>query len=139
MGTSRSKGKEELLQIAADATASKRPRAGLEAHGITLGDPIVGEEAKRMLLEQLDTEETQERELAEQVSAAEGLWKNARRAGRPGSHQARVRVAVITRPIVLGLEPVQELAKLMVGRGHEHSCQFTGLKLAIPRPRWKFW
>ena len=46
--------KEELLQIAADVLAGRRPESDLAKYGITLGDTIEGDLARKMLLDELD-------------------------------------------------------------------------------------
>lgn len=51
------------------------------ATGSRWANPIVGDEAKRMLLDEFDREERQERELAEHVAAAEALWRTLSERG----------------------------------------------------------
>ena len=46
--------KERLLEIAAEVVDGKRDRSELEANGITLGEPIVGKDAREMLLRELE-------------------------------------------------------------------------------------
>jgi hypothetical protein len=180
MGESGSKKKEGLLQVAADVIAGTRGQEDLSAHGLSLGEPIVGDEAKKLLLDELDREQRQERELSEHVVAADALWQtlvtqgikaatlgrfeatfeateitaagslvaefNGAEWGQEGwtarvktEREGGVRVTVLTRPIVLGPESLHELANLLAIAGHEHGCKFAGMKLAAPRPWWKFW
>jgi hypothetical protein len=70
-----SKTKEELLRIAEEAVAGTRDAADLQRYGITLGESIEGDAAKSLFLEHLEREESQDRRLTEQVSAAEALWQ----------------------------------------------------------------
>jgi hypothetical protein len=171
---------EELLQKAAEVISGRQDRADLAAHGLTLGEPIVGDDAKKLFLDQLDREEREQRELLDHLTAADALWNtlgaggvkegSIRRfeatfqaAGRAaagslaaefnGKEWARegwsaqvkakpsgeLQVLVVTRPLVLGPEPLQALATLLLGAGHDHSCTFAGMKLAPARPWWRFW
>jgi hypothetical protein len=46
--------KEELLQIAADVWAGRRPESDLAKYGLTLGETIEGERARQKLLDELE-------------------------------------------------------------------------------------
>ncbi|MDI1483444.1 hypothetical protein [Polyangium sp. y55x31] len=61
------------LKIAAEVVAGKRDCADL-GHGITVGEPISGEEAKRMLLQELEDQHGADKTLAAHLRAAEALW-----------------------------------------------------------------
>ena len=63
--------KEKLLRIAAEVIEGRRDASDLDAHGISLGEPIAGDEAKRMLLAELDKED---QELVEPTPAANRPW-----------------------------------------------------------------
>jgi hypothetical protein len=71
-----SKTKEELLRIAEEAVAGRRDATDLDRYGITLGESTSGDAAKKLFLEHLEREESQEQRLAQQVSAAEALWQS---------------------------------------------------------------
>ena len=45
---------EELLQIAAEVERGERPQSDLDKYGISIGPEISGDEAKEMLLSELE-------------------------------------------------------------------------------------
>lgn len=61
---------EELLRVAVDVVAGRRDEADLAAHGVTLGEPASGGEAKKMLLEQLESEDAEDRVANEAIDLA---------------------------------------------------------------------
>ena len=46
--------KEELLRIAAEVWAGRRPKSDLAKYGLTLGDTVEGDEARKQLLDELE-------------------------------------------------------------------------------------
>lgn len=155
----------EVMDVATDVILGKRERQELDALGVSIGEPVVGEAARQMLLAEL-----------EQLAAAERLWLKLVAQGvvegskarlealfmtrdegaamalaseLPGGDwgaevtalgDGRLRVRVVTRPLVMGPEVLVELANQMVDAGRQFACEFTGLRLASrPRPWWKFW
>ncbi|MDI3287465.1 hypothetical protein [Polyangium sp. 15x6] len=73
MGNPSTAQKEEVLKIAAEVVAGKRDSADLP-HGITLGEPISGEDAKRLLLQEIEDQEKADEKRAAHLRAAEALW-----------------------------------------------------------------
>jgi hypothetical protein len=76
MNEGESKSKEELLRIAEEVVAGTRDAADLDRHAITLGESIEGDAAKKLFLEHLEREESQDLRLEEQVATAEALWRS---------------------------------------------------------------
>jgi|JI10StandDraft_1071094.scaffolds.fasta_scaffold00750_20 hypothetical protein len=130
-----------------------------------IDEPVAGEETRRMLLAELEQLAAAERlwgRLVAQgvvegskarlealfmtrdegaaMSLASELAGDDWGAEVTALGDGRLRVRVVTRPLVMGPEVLVELANQMVDAGRLFSCEFTGLRLASrPRPWWKFW
>jgi hypothetical protein len=74
---------KELLDVARDVVAGVRDESELDAHGISLGQPITGEPAKAMLLDELDN-------AAEAERAAATLWAEMTKEGAQEGSTARL-------------------------------------------------
>ncbi|MDC3957034.1 hypothetical protein [Polyangium jinanense] len=178
MGTPSNAQKEEVLKIAAEVATGKRDSADLP-HGITLGEPISGEEAKRLLLQELEAQAKADEKRAAHLRVAEALWSKMEaegvQEGTRGRFEAlfvssdresaaslaaelggdedweakvsedstgQLQIKVLTRPLVLGLEVVVELANQMDIHAREFGCDFVSLQptpTKARRPWWRFW
>jgi hypothetical protein len=74
MGKSSDSQKDDLLKVAAAVIAGERDRADLERYGIAIGEPIVGDDAKKMLVQELEEAERADEAVAEKLRAAETIW-----------------------------------------------------------------
>ncbi len=83
MTKSREPQVEDLLKVAAEVLEGTRDRADLDAHGISIGEPIAGDETKAMLLEEL-----KQAEEVESVAAA--LWAEMIMQGAQEGNTARL-------------------------------------------------
>lgn len=83
MTKSRKPGAEDLQKIASEVLDGTRDRADLDAHGISIGEPIVGDQAKAMLLDELKRAEEVE-------SAAAALWAEMLTQGAQEGTTARL-------------------------------------------------
>jgi hypothetical protein len=171
------KSREELLRVAAEVIAGERDRASLDEHCITIGPPIVGDEAKERFLAELEAEaDDDEEDVA--ASIADALWATMVEQGvkertrgrfeaiffakdqhaatslvsdldgddgwkaeiaKANESDGRLRIVVVTRPLVRGHSVLVVLAGLMVDAARTHGCELQGLQPAPSRPWWRFW
>jgi hypothetical protein len=80
---------EGLLKIAGEVLEGTRNRADLDAHGISIGEPIVGEQAKAMLLDELKKAEEFE-------AAVTALWSELVKQGAQDGSTLRLEVLFTT-------------------------------------------
>jgi len=139
--------KKEILRAAAEVVAGKRSKDDAErqladqlSSAESLWNKLVAQGVRKGAKGRFEaTFLVGERTVAKALAAEFGDDGWSAGLKKDGGNARAFRVTVTTRPVVLGLEVVQELAKMMVAAGKDYSCVFTGLRPAVARPWWKFW